>query len=172
MLWCAALASGAVLLVASDMRTRDPDSTLYAKLASDLANQPASRWIAPEWGGAWNQHGLFREHPVGILIPSVLAIRAGFPREQAPYAVNMLYQAAVATVGLRASPAQALFTGASVVAAINSILGGAGVALLAGRVGDLGDGAALTVGGATAVLLFGLHLGYQQRRVANLRRRS
>jgi hypothetical protein len=84
----------------------------------------------------------------------------------------VLYQAAVATVGLRASPAQALFTGASVVAAINSILGGAGVALLAGRVGDLGDGAALTVGGAAAVLLFGLHLGYQQRRVANLRRRS
>jgi hypothetical protein len=46
------------------------------------------------------------------------------------------------------------------------------VALLAGRVGDVGDGAALTVGGAAAVLLFGLHLGYQQRRVANLRRRS
>ncbi|HET7220418.1 MAG TPA: glycosyltransferase family 39 protein, partial [Vicinamibacterales bacterium] len=60
-----------------------------------LANQPVSRWIAPEWGGAWDQQGLFREHPVGILIPSVLAIRAGFPREQAPYAVNMLYQAAV-----------------------------------------------------------------------------
>ena len=94
-LWCAALAAAAVLLVATDMRTRDPDSTLYARLSSDLADQPVSRWIAPEWGGAWDQHGLFREHPVGILIPSVLAIRAGFPREQAPYAVNMLYQAAV-----------------------------------------------------------------------------
>ena len=89
-----------------------------------------------------------------------------------PPEANVVYQAAVETIGLRASPGQALFTGASVVAAINSILGGAGVALLAGRVGDLGDGAALTVGGAAAVLLFGLHLGYQQRRVANLRRRS
>jgi hypothetical protein len=95
LLWCATLVAAAMLLVAADMRTRDPDSTLYARLASDLADQPASRWIAPQWGGAWDQHGLFREHPVGILIPSVLAIRAGFPREQAPYAVNMLYQAAV-----------------------------------------------------------------------------
>jgi dolichyl-phosphate-mannose-protein mannosyltransferase len=95
LLWCAALAVAAGLLVAVGMRTRDPDSTLYAKLASDLASQPPSRWIAPEWGGAWDQHGLFREHPVGILIPSVLTIRAGFPRAQAPYAVNMLYQAAV-----------------------------------------------------------------------------
>jgi hypothetical protein len=46
----------------------------------------------------------------------------------------------VATIGLRASPAQALFTGASIVAAINSILGGAGLALLVGRLGHLGDG--------------------------------
>jgi hypothetical protein len=84
----------------------------------------------------------------------------------------VLYQAAVETIGLRASPGQALFTGASVVAAINSILGGAGLALLAGRLGYLGDGAALTVGGAAAVLGFGLHLGYQQQRVADLRRRS
>ena len=29
-----------------------------------------AQWIAPEWGGAWNQQGLFREHPVGILLPS------------------------------------------------------------------------------------------------------
>ena len=63
LLWCAALAVAAGLLVAVGMRTRDPDSTLYAKLASDLASQPPSRWIAPEWGGAWDQHGLFREHP-------------------------------------------------------------------------------------------------------------
>jgi hypothetical protein len=86
-----------------------------------------------------------------------------------PPEADVLYQAAVETIGLRASPGQALFTGASVVAAINSILGGAGLALLAGRLGHLGDGAALTVGGAAAVLVFGLHLGYQQQRVADLR---
>jgi hypothetical protein len=44
-----------------------------------------------------------------------------------PPEADVLYQAAVATVGLRSSPGQALFTGASVVAAINSILGGAGL---------------------------------------------
>jgi hypothetical protein len=78
----------------------------------------------------------------------------------------------VATIGLRASPAQALFTGASTVAAINSILGGAGLALLVGQLGHLGDGAALTVGVVVAVLLFGLHLQHQQRRVAHLGHRS
>ena len=57
--------------------------------------QPPSRWIAPEWRGAWNQEGLFREHPAGILLPSVVLIRAGIPAGQAAYIVNMLYQVAV-----------------------------------------------------------------------------
>ena len=94
-LWSFAIAIAASLLVASDYRSRDPDSSLYARLSGDLARQPAARWIAPEWGGAWNQEGLFREHPVGILLPSVLLIRAGVPSGQAAYIVNMLYQAAV-----------------------------------------------------------------------------
>jgi hypothetical protein len=79
--------------------------------------------------------------------------------------------AAMATVGLRASPLQLLFTGASVVAAINSMLGGAGLALLVARLGDLGDALALLVGVAVAVIGFGLHLLYQQRRTAQLRLR-
>jgi hypothetical protein len=95
LLWMVALAIGAALLVGLDYRSRDPDSALYARLSGDLARRPAAEWIAPQWGGAWNQHGLFREHPVGILLPSVLLIRAGFPPDQAAYAVNMLYQAAV-----------------------------------------------------------------------------
>ena len=66
-----------------------------SRLSGELAEQPVSRWIAPEWRGAWNQEGLFREHPVGILLPSVLLIRAGVPAGQAAYIVNMLYQAAV-----------------------------------------------------------------------------
>jgi hypothetical protein len=94
-LWCCALATAASLLVATHYRSRDPDSALYARLSSELARQPASRWIAPEWGGAWDHQGLFREHPVGILLPSVLLIRTGFPAEQAAYAVNMMYQLAV-----------------------------------------------------------------------------
>jgi hypothetical protein len=43
----------------------------------------------------------------------------------------------MATVGLRARPAGMLFTGASVIAAINSILGGVGLALLAAKVASL-----------------------------------
>ncbi len=95
LLWSCALAIAASLLVATDYRSRDPDSTLYARLSGELAEQPPSRWIAPEWRGAWNQEGLFREHPAGILLPSVLLIRAGVPAGQAAFIVNMLYQAAV-----------------------------------------------------------------------------
>jgi hypothetical protein len=95
LLWCCAIAVAAALLVAADFRSRDPDSALYARISGELALQPPSRWIAPEWGGAWNQQGLFREHPVGILLPSVLLIRAGVPAAQAAYIANLFYQAAV-----------------------------------------------------------------------------
>jgi hypothetical protein len=78
------------------------------------------------------------------------------------------FSAAMATVGLRARPAGPLFTGASVIAAINSIVGGVGLALLAARVASLATGAALAVGITAAVVLFGLHLLYQQQRAASL----
>lgn len=114
-LWAAAIAAAASLLVAAGYHSRDPDSALYAKLSASLAQQPLSRWIAPEWGGEWNHQGLFREHPVGILIPPALLIRAGFPPEQASYVVNMLYQAmvivllpAVASFVVRAPEARSL----------------------------------------------------------------
>jgi hypothetical protein len=55
-----------------------------------------------------------------------------------------------------------------VIAAINSVVGGVGVALLAAKVASLTTGAALAVGIAAAVVLFGLHLLYQQRRAASL----
>jgi hypothetical protein len=57
-----------------------------------------------------------------------------------PPETDAQFQAALGTVGLQSSPGQRLFTGASLVAAINSILGGAGLAVLAARVADLGDG--------------------------------
>ena len=78
------------------------------------------------------------------------------------------FTAAMATVGLRAWPAGMLFTGASVIAAINGIVGGAGSALLAVKVGSPGAGAALPVGIVVAVVLFGLHLLYQQRQAGYL----
>jgi hypothetical protein len=85
-----------------------------------------------------------------------------------PTAEAERFSAAMATVGLRARPAGMLFTGASVIAAINSIVGGVGVALLAAKVASLATGAALAVGIAAAVVLFGLHLLYQQQRAASL----
>jgi hypothetical protein len=78
------------------------------------------------------------------------------------------YTAAMATVGLRTRPAGMLFTGAIVIAAINSVVGGVGLALLAAKVASLASGAALAVGITTAVVLFGLHLLYQQQRAASL----
>ena len=46
---------------------------------------------------------------------------------------------AMATSGNRASPGEMLFTAASMIAAVNSILGGAGLALLAGTLTPLGS---------------------------------
>ena len=85
-----------------------------------------------------------------------------------PPETDAQFQAAVGTMGLQSSPGQRLFTGASLVAAINSILGGAGLAVLAARVVDLGDGAALAVGASVALVLFVWHLLYQQRRSAHV----
>jgi hypothetical protein len=85
-----------------------------------------------------------------------------------PAAEEERFSAAMATVGLRARPVGMLFTGASVLAAINSIVGGVGVALLAAKVASLATGAALAVGITAAVVLFGLHLLYQQQRAAFL----
>jgi hypothetical protein len=85
-----------------------------------------------------------------------------------PPETDAQFQAALGTVGLESSPGQRLFTGASLVAAINSILGGAGLALLTARVAHLGDGTAVAVGAAVASLLFVLHLLYLQRRSAHV----
>jgi len=54
------------------------------------------------------------------------------------------------------------------IAAVNSILGGAGLALLAGRLGGLGSEPAVLVGVAATLVLFGLHLRYGLRRAAGV----
>jgi hypothetical protein len=79
--------------------------------------------------------------------------------------------AAVAPTGVRATRAEILFTAASMIAAVNSILGGAGLALLGGRLGRLGSGMALVVGVAGTLILFGLHLWYGFRRGAQFEMR-
>ena len=47
------------------------------------------------------------------------------------------------------------------------MMGGVGLALLAAKVTSLTTGAALAVGIAAAVVLFGLHLLYQQQRATD-----
>src|SRR4030095_8150665 len=84
-----------------------------------------------------------------------------------PAAEEVRFSAAMATVGLRARPAGLLFTGASVIAAINSIVGGIGLALLAAKVASLATGAALAVGIAAAVVLLGRPVLYQQQRATD-----
>jgi hypothetical protein len=69
----------------------------------------------------------------------------------------------MATVGLGRGAAL-LFTGASVIAAVNSILGGAGLALLVTYTIRLDEAVVATVGVLAAVLLFGLHLAYEHWR--------
>jgi hypothetical protein len=72
----------------------------------------------------------------------------------------------MATSGDRASPMEMLFTAASMIGAVNSILGGVGLALLAGKSTSLGSGGAVAVGVVAAAILFGLHLLYGYRRAA------
>jgi hypothetical protein len=76
--------------------------------------------------------------------------------------------AAEATIGLQRSPFETLLTGATVVAAINSILAGVGLSLLAAQIGPLPTVALVAVGVASALLLFGLHVLYGHRRIARL----
>jgi hypothetical protein len=75
--------------------------------------------------------------------------------------------AAVGTIGLRHAPAQALFTGASTIAAVNAMIGGAGAALILWDIGAT-VAAAIAVGVPVALGWFVLHVAYQQRRLGRL----
>ena len=83
-----------------------------------------------------------------------------------PPGTNDALAVAMATSGNRASPVEMLFTAAAMIAAVNSILGGAGLALLAGTLTPLGSAGVLAIGVVGTVMLFGLHLLYGYRRAA------
>jgi hypothetical protein len=72
--------------------------------------------------------------------------------------------AALAETGMSASPVEMLFTAASMVAAVNSIVGGVGIALLAHAVAVAGGGGTVLIGVAATLILFGLHMVWQSRR--------
>ena len=90
--WILALVAAAVLLAASGYRTRDADSRAYIAIATRLAEEPASTWIAPQWWGAWGGQGLFREHPAGTFVPPALLARAGYPAAQSLFVVTLVAQ--------------------------------------------------------------------------------
>ena len=90
--WLLVLLGVGVLLPLIGFEARDPDSSLYAAMAADLSSRPVSQWLTPEWRGQWGNEGLFREHPVGIFLPSAALASLGYPAAQAAYLVNAVYQ--------------------------------------------------------------------------------
>jgi hypothetical protein len=105
-------------------------------------------------------HGYYRS-----LVPEAEQFFAATP-------VDEEMAAALASTGVRMTRVGILFTAGSMIAAINSILGGAGLALLGGRLGGLGVGPAVLVGVAGTLVLYGLHLGYGQWRGSQVGLRS
>jgi 4-amino-4-deoxy-L-arabinose transferase-like glycosyltransferase len=87
--WAAAWLLVSALVVLTGFVSRDPDSALHAGISSRLAQLPASRWIAPEWWGLWNSHGLYREHPAGVFLLPVLLGQLGIPTAQAAVVVGI-----------------------------------------------------------------------------------
>jgi 4-amino-4-deoxy-L-arabinose transferase-like glycosyltransferase len=101
LVWTICFLVVSTLLVATRFASDDPDSALYAAQAARLAEEPPSRWIAPEWWGNWDHEGLFREHPVGVLLLPTLLAWFGVPGVQAAYIIGIA--AALVSVVLMAA---------------------------------------------------------------------
>lgn len=107
--WAVALLVCLVVLVLTRYNSRDPDSQFYVLIVEQLATKPWRDWIAPTWMGFFQfKHTDFiKDHFVGHFIPALLLARAGFPAQQALYAMNLLYQ--ILCLGLIGSLARAHF---------------------------------------------------------------
>jgi hypothetical protein len=97
-------------------------------------------------------------------------IRAHYRQLAGPYARLFLLRGNDDALGVmrnmglrRAGPLQLLFTFATAIAVVNSVIGGAAVATFV-RVMGASLGAAVAVGGLFAVLVFGMHLRHQLNR--------
>lgn len=92
LLWIAAFLVVSTLLAVGRFTSDDADSSLYAGLSARIAEEPVSRWIAPEWWGLWPRlgfTGLYRDHPIGGFILPAIVARLGVPGEQAAYVVGI-----------------------------------------------------------------------------------
>lgn len=104
LVWGLAWLLTAALIAVAQYSSKDPDSQLYAGIASRLADEPLREWIAPEWWGFWGLTGPFVEHPFGLFVLPAALARLGYPAAQAAYAVNAFYQiAALALAALIAA---------------------------------------------------------------------
>jgi hypothetical protein len=81
-----------------------------------------------------------------------------------PFEQDRETAAEMATVGLRPGIGGLLFTGATTIAAVNSVLGAAGLGLLVAYVLGSGEAVVAVVGMGAAVVLFTLHLVNEQVR--------
>ena len=90
--WLTVLVVAAALLAATGYRTRDPDSRAYITITTHLVDEPVSRWIAPQWWGAFGLQGLFRDHPAGTFVPPALLAKAGYPVAQSLFVVTLACQ--------------------------------------------------------------------------------
>jgi len=88
-IWLVCFLVVSTVLVATRFTSDDPDSALYADQSARLAEEPLERWIAPEWWGNWDHHGLFREHPVGVFVLPTALAALGVPGVQAAYIVGI-----------------------------------------------------------------------------------
>ena len=92
--WLTVLIVAAGLLAATGYRTRDPDSRVYITITTHLVDEPISRWIAPQWWGAFGLQGLFRDHPAGTFVVPALLARTGYPVAQSLFVVTLTCQIA------------------------------------------------------------------------------
>ena len=65
---------------------------------------------------------------------------------------------------ISATGTDVIVAGASTIAAVNSVLGGTGLALLIAHVSRAGEAVTAAIGVAAAAVLFGLHLSYERLR--------
>lgn len=64
-------------IVSTRPALRDPDSTLYAAMSSQLSALPYTSWMTPQWPAGRMKTGRFVEHPAVSLWPGALLERVG-----------------------------------------------------------------------------------------------
>ncbi|MFL5318873.1 MAG: hypothetical protein ACJ790_04395, partial [Myxococcaceae bacterium] len=78
--WIVAIAVSFAVVRTSGYALRDPDSTLYESISQQLAKQPLSQWINPQWPEGRFKTGPFQEHLAVFFWPAAALNAIGFER--------------------------------------------------------------------------------------------